>query len=296
MGSPATARKRWPAASGCVIARTCRSATSRTSTPVSEPGGSTGTRPSRRRAAGPRSTPRSRCRARGRRWAPGSRSRARGRRPRARRSPTPHARPASSTSMYGVRCGREGSVQSCLGERPARVGAVAHGRERRGLHHPTHAGVACGAQHAQHAVAGGHDELVLVLRLAHRQRGCHVQHEVRAVDGLGPSVVVQRSAATTSMASAAASVADRAPGPARPNEGAHVVGSLAAAIAPWCAPGTAGGEQRHVCSATRRSRCRRSRARVRRSLRCRRTGRATTRARAAGPRWRRAPARGTRRP
>ncbi len=66
---------------------------------------------------------------------------------------------------------------------------VADRRERRGLHHAPDARAARRAQHAQRALARGHDQLVLVLGHVEREWRGHVQHEVATGRGFGPAGV-----------------------------------------------------------------------------------------------------------
>ena len=67
--------------------------------------------------------------------------------------------------------------------------AVADRGERRSQHHALDARVARGAQHAQRALARGHDQLVFVLRDALGKGGRHVQHVLAAGDGRRPARV-----------------------------------------------------------------------------------------------------------
>ena len=69
---------------------------------------------------------------------------------------------------------------------------VADGGEGRGQHRPPNAGRARGLQHPQRPVAGGNDELVLVLRHAEWKGRGDVQHEVAAGDRLRPAGVAQK--------------------------------------------------------------------------------------------------------
>ena len=82
-----------------------------------------------------------------------------------------------------------GPVALVVGRVGRRRAPVAHRGDRRSHHDALHARVEARLQHAQRSVARRHDQLVCILRLRRRERRCDVQHVVAPRYRVGPAVV-----------------------------------------------------------------------------------------------------------